>query len=205
MAKTTVNPNAPKLIAEYIRKQGDFSQEILERLYGIIMDAHPHIVEDWKWGAPNFAYKGLVCWLVRFKDFVGINFYKGALIKDEYNRFVEGKDADKGNRIMRFTSMEDINEEELRYYLQEAIRLNEEGIKVPKKEISADLPEDMTRALEANPKSKSFFDTLSPGAKRDYIEWITEAKREATRNSRMETMIEWLAEGKKRHWKYQKN
>ncbi len=199
-----IDPNANKNIQNYFEEQENEIRQTLETLHGIILNAHPKIEEDWKWGVPCFARKGLICWLAKFKEFTSINFYKGALIKDEYNLFVEDADADKGNRMIHFTPETEINEEAVRYYIQEAVRLNEKGIQVPKKEINTDVPDYLQAELDKHPESKQFFDTLAPSAKRDYIEWITEAKREATRNNRMSTMMEWLAEGKKRHWKYQK-
>ena len=91
-------------------------------------------------------------------------------------------------------------------YLEEAKELNDLGIKVPKpkREPKADVvvPEVVTSALKKNKKAREVFEKFSPSHRREYIEWITEAKQEATREKRIATMLEWLAEGKSRNWKY---
>jgi len=206
MADIKVNPEAPQLITDYINDQTDFSHDILAKARETILNANPNILEDWKWGAPNFNYNGMFCWLVRFKDHVGINFFKGVLIKDEFNLFEPcgNSEKEKNNRMIKYRSIEELNVEQLNFYLQEALRVNSEKIKVPKRTIDTDLPDYLSAELEKHEAAYNFYNTLPPGAKRDYIEWITEAKREATRDKRMATMMEWLAEGKKRHWKYEK-
>ena len=93
-------------------------------------------------------------------------------------------------------------------YIKRAVRLNDEGKprrKGAKTKISTVAPADLVAALKANKAAKTYFAGLAPSHKRDYIEWITEAKREATRLKRLATTIEWLAEGKRRNWKYEKS
>jgi len=203
MSNPKVNQEASQLISAYIDGQSDFSHDILVRVRKIILDSNPNMLEDWKWGAPNFNLKGMICWLVRFKDHVGINFFKGVLIPDEFQLFSEGKEDEKGNRIIKFQALSEVNEQQLNYYLQEAIRINLEEIKIPKKLIDTGLPAYLEKELSLHPAANTFFQSLSPGGQRDYIEWITEAKREATRDKRMVTMMEWLAEGKRKNWKYE--
>jgi uncharacterized protein YdeI (YjbR/CyaY-like superfamily) len=93
-------------------------------------------------------------------------------------------------------------------YIQRAVKLNEEGVKVarPKREAPApiEVPDDLAAQLKKNAKARATFDNFSPSHKREYIEWITEAKQEATRQKRLATTIEWLTEGKSRNWKYTK-
>ncbi len=92
-------------------------------------------------------------------------------------------------------------------FLKQAKQLNDDDIKVEartkkeKKELV--MPEIMTTALKKNAKADITFQNFSPSHRREYIDWITEAKTDATRDKRLETMMEWLEEGKSRHWKYQ--
>ena len=145
----------------------------------------------------------MVCWLAHFKNHVGLNFFKGSLIEDLHDHLYDEACMDKGNRMLKFREMSDVDLDKLNHYIYEAVRLNDEGIKVAKKKIENSVPDDLGSALKENPKAKTFFDSLAPGYKRDYIEWITSAKREATREKRLATTIEWLSEGKKKNWKYE--
>lgn len=198
------NPNAPQLIDEYISKKSEKDQQMLNKLREIILSTDDRIVEDWKWGAPNFNYKGLISWLVAFKKDVGMNFYKGTLIEDKYKLFVEDKTDEKGNRIIKFSSLEEIDEEKIKYYINQAVLLNEKDIKVEKKKVIVEVPDDFQEVLNKNPQAKEAFESFSASHQRDYTEWITEAKREATRENRITKALGLLEEGKHLHWKYEK-
>jgi uncharacterized protein YdeI (YjbR/CyaY-like superfamily) len=93
-------------------------------------------------------------------------------------------------------------------YIKEAMKLNEAGVKAPSRmkpkapKAPVVVPDDLAAALAKNPAAHSTFENFSPGQKREYVEWITEAKTESTRNRRLETAIEWMSEGKQRNWKY---
>lgn len=94
-------------------------------------------------------------------------------------------------------------------YIKEAMRLNDEGVKLPVKETKPRkaemrIPEELSAALNRNKKAKASFENFSPSHRREYIEWIMEAKTDATREKRVDTTIEWLTDGKSRHWKHQK-
>ena len=134
---------------------------------------------------------------------MGLNLFKGSLIEDLHGMYDEAC-MDKGNRQIKFRSIDDVDETKLKHYLYEAIKLNKEGTKVEAKKISTDIPVDLAEALASNPKAKAFFESLAAGYKRDYLEWITTAKQEKTRLKRLTTTIEWLNEGKKKNWKYEK-
>lgn len=110
---------------------------------------------------------------------------------------------DKGNKMVKFRSIKEVDEEKLAFYIHEAVMLNVKVIKIAKKKIEVDVPEDLAYELDRNSKAKAFFDSLAHGYKRDYLEWITSGKREATREKRLATTIEWLGEGKKKNWKYE--
>lgn len=202
MAK--VNKDAPFLIDEYIVNAPDYAQPILNKLRALILVSSDKIVEDWKWGAPNFGHKGMVCWLAAFKNHVGINFLKGSLIEDKFGLFHEDEFEEKGNRMIRFTPETKIEAEKIIDYILQGIELNEKGIKVPIKKKELVIPDYINSLLDNNPKAKETFVNFPPSHKMEYVEWIEEAKREATKEKRMATMIEWLEEGKDRNWKYKK-
>jgi uncharacterized protein YdeI (YjbR/CyaY-like superfamily) len=111
----------------------------------------------------------------------------------------------------RITSLKDLPSDKILIkYIKEAMRLNDEGIKLPPKNKASEaakkelvVPDYFIKALSKNKAAKKVFDEFSYSKKKDYVEWLTEAKTEATRDKRMETALEWIAEGKSRHWKYQ--
>ena len=203
MADSKVNQDAPQKITDYINKVDGEFHNILTRLREIIMSSDLGIIEDWKWNAPNFHQEGMVCWLASFKQHVGLNFFKGSLIEDKHHLFESCGDG-KSNRMIKYSKLSQIEETHLKYYLQKAVELNQKGVKVETKKINTNCPEDFQNALDNHEKAKEFFNSLAPSYQRDYIEWITSAKQEATREKRLLTSIEWLSEGKKKNWKYEK-
>jgi len=198
-----IDSEASEKISAYIEKADGEQKEILNRLRCFLLKEEFEISEDWKWNAPNYNHKGMICWLAYFKNHVGINFFKGSLIEDLHGLYDEAC-MDKGNRQIKFRRQDDVDEVKLKHYLYEAIKLNKEGTNVQAKKISTDIPENLAQALAKNINAKNFFDSLAQGYKRDYIVWITTAKQEKTRLKRLNTTIEWLSEGKKKNWKYER-
>jgi len=203
MGKSNINSGAPQKITDYINNVDGEFHEILIHLRGILTSSEIGLEEDWKWGALNFNSKGMVCWLASFKKHVGINFFKGSLITDKYNLF-EKQYEDRINRMIKYTSLTKVDKEQLKYYLIEAVELNRQGKKPTPKKVAADLSEDFQNALNDNPKAQDFFNSLAPSYKKEYIQWIITAKQDTTRLKRLNTSIEWLSEGKKKSWKYEK-
>lgn len=203
MAKPKVNPDATKNIDAYLAKASDEQRPILELIRNTVRSVDDRIQEDWKWNAPCFYMDGLICWFVGFKNHVGINFYKGSLMQDTFKAFVEGKDADKGNRMIHYKTLDDVNTEVLKDYVKQALLINEQNIKVDyEKKKTLATPDYFSEALDESPKAKAAFENFTDAQRRDYIEWLVEAKKEATRDKRMAQAIEWIAEGKVRNWKY---
>ncbi len=193
---------ASENITAYIEKATHEFREVMIALRSILNNPKFEIKEDWKWNAPNFNNNGMICWLAFFKNHVGMNFFKASLISDKFNLFTDAS-ANKCNRQIKFIKLNQIIPEQIEYYIEEAIKLNKSGVKMPKNEIFTTPPEDLKLELNNNAKANVFFESLAPSYKRDYIAWITDAKREATRNKRLATTIEWLSEGKKKNWKYE--
>lgn len=188
-------------VDEYIANAAAFAQPILNKVRALIHQAHPDIEENIKWGMPSFDYKGIVCHIAAFKQHCSFGFFKHKLIK--------GLDGDGGmNSFGKLQSLDDLPEDELIItYIKEAVLLNEQGVKLPKtptkKKKELIIPDELTKALLKNPKAATVFDNFSYTHKKEYAEWIAEAKRETTKEKRIAQTIEWLIEGKHRNWKYE--
>lgn len=200
---STVNKQASEKISQYIESADVKKKEILQRLRDFLNRDDFGLTEDWKWHAPNFNSNGMVCWLAFFKSHVGLNFFKGSLIEDLHGLY-DNASMDKGNRIIKYKTINEINENLLEYYIYEAIKHNKEGAKITSKKVEIEVPKDLAKALEKDIMAKDFFTNLAPGYKRDYIDWIISAKQEKTRLKRLETTLEWLGQGKKKNWRYKK-
>ena len=194
-------------VDDYIAKSADFARPILKKLRALFHKACPQIEETMKWSFPHFEYQGIVGSLAAFKHHVSIGFWKAGLMSDP-----EGLLKGVGNNSMagmRVTRLDELPADgTLLAYIREAVRLNEEGVKIsrPKKKSARPVivPAFFLAAMKKNKKAQSTFDNFSPSHQREYVEWITEAKQEATRQKRLATTLQWLAEGKPRNWKYVK-
>jgi uncharacterized protein YdeI (YjbR/CyaY-like superfamily) len=186
----------------YIAKQRDFAKPILNQIRDTIQSASPNLKETIKWGAPAWEYHGLVCGMAAFKEHCVLGFWKGTLIVGRNN-----KTLDAAGSFGRIATVKDLPpKRELIGYVRKAMALNEAGTKVPKKpkgpKKPIPMPSDMKDALARNTKAKSTYNEFSPSHKREYLEWITEAKQPETRQRRLSQAVEWMAEGKPRMWKY---
>jgi uncharacterized protein YdeI (YjbR/CyaY-like superfamily) len=195
----TTNPR----VDAYIAKSADFAKPILMRIREIVHEACPEVEENIKWGVPAFDYKGMMCGMAAFKQHCTFGFWKGSLI------FPDKRDMDGMGQFGRLTKVSDLpSKRELTGYIRKAMKLNEEGIKVERekkpKKPDIPMPADLRAALRKNKKAHDAFEAFSPSHRREYLEWITEAKTEATRERRLNTALEWIADGKSRNWKYQR-
>jgi len=197
-------------IDAYIAKSQDFAKPILNHLRELIHAACPDIEEGWKWSFPHFMYKGTtLCSMAAFKQHAVFGFWKAALMEDVDN-VLTVKDRESMGHLGRLTSIKDLPKDAiLKKYIKAAMKLNEQGVKMPAKpkaterEKSAiEVPDYFTRALKKNKAAERVFNEFSYSARKEYIEWLEEAKTDATREKRMMQAIEWINEGKSRHWKY---
>jgi uncharacterized protein YdeI (YjbR/CyaY-like superfamily) len=195
-------------IDSYIEKSADFARPILTHLREVVHGACPEVEETVKWGMPHFQYKGMLCAMASFKAHCTFGFWKGRLIVD---RGGENAEAAMG-QFGRITSVAELPPKRvLAGFVKEAMRLNDERVSAPRrapsktKRPAAAVPDDLAAALRRNRKAAATFDAFSASHRREYIEWITEAKREETRERRVATAVEWLAEGKARNWKYERS
>ncbi|HEY4263567.1 MAG TPA: YdeI/OmpD-associated family protein [Schlesneria sp.] len=193
-------------VDEYIAEAAEFAQPILKRLRKLFHKASPKIEETIKWRMPHFECGGIVGMMAAFKNHVVFGLRKSELLNDSQGLFKDGKLTPFETRL---TSLSELpNDAVLVDYIRQVIVLNEQGVKLPKrpakKVARPKVPADLKAALDDHPKARETFQKLSPSCQRDYVEWLTEAKQQTTRDRRLATTIEWLNEGKTRNWKYEK-
>jgi uncharacterized protein YdeI (YjbR/CyaY-like superfamily) len=188
----------------YIAKSGDFAKPILTHLREVVHSACPDVVETMKWSSPFFDYHGAMCNMAAFKEHVAFGFWKGTLVVGRPSGDGDGSAGQFG----RIASVKDLpSKKELTAYIKKAMKLNEDGVAVPKeKKAKPELPvpPELAAALAKNRKARAAFEAFPPSHRREYNEWIGQAKGADTRARRVEQAMEWIAEGKSRNWKYQK-
>jgi uncharacterized protein YdeI (YjbR/CyaY-like superfamily) len=197
-----------KAIDAYIAKSADFAKPIMKHIRELVHKACPEVEEKMKWSMPHFDYKGeMMCSMAAFKQHMAFGFWKAALMKDPI-LVATAKTEEAMGHLGKITSLKNLpSDKKMTAWIKEAMKLNDKGIKVVKPKAAANkelkVPDYFTKALAKNKKAKQVFDKASYSFKKEYVMWIIEAKSEETRNSRMATALEWLAEGKHRNWKYQ--
>jgi uncharacterized protein YdeI (YjbR/CyaY-like superfamily) len=191
-------------IDAYIAKSAAFAKPILKHLRKIVHAGCPKVQETMKWSMPHFDYKGVMCGMAAFKQHCVFGFWKEALIFDP-DKIAEKTAMGSFGCIKSLADLP--NEKTLVVYVKKAAALNEAGIKAPgrtqpKKKEPLAVPDDFSGALKKSAKARKTFGDFAPSKQREYVEWVTEAKRPETRQERLVTSIQWLSEGKARHWKY---
>lgn len=197
-----------KAMDAYIAKSADFAKPILNHLRELVHKVCPDAEEKMKWSMPHFDYKGeMMCGMAAFKQHASFGFWKAALMKDPMLIETAKTEVAMGH-LGKITSLKDLpSDKKLTAWIKEAMELNDKGIKLPPKAKPAErkelvVPDYFTKALAKNKKAQKVWDDFAYSHKKEYLQWITEAKTEATRDSRMATALEWIAEGKGRNWKY---
>lgn len=199
-------PTTDPFVDACIEKSKDFAKPILKHIRELVHEACPDVLETKKWSFPHFDYKGMMCSMAAFKEHCAFNFWKQSLM--ESSAFPAEKTA--MGSFGRITSVKDLPDDKtMKRLIADAMKLNDEGIKVKKAPVSKEkkelvVPEILAAALESNAFASETFNNFPDSCKKEYVEWITEAKTEATREKRLATTLEWLAEGKRRNWKYEK-
>ena len=191
----------------YIAQSPDFAQPILKHLREVIHEGCPDVVETIKWSSPTFDHHGIMVGFTAFKQHCVLGFWKAPLLK------LDGKPVSKemesgAGQFGKLTSIKDLPaRSKLLKLVKDAAQLNESGATIPRTPRSApkppvQVPPDLRKALHTNAKARAAFDAFSPSHKREYVEWIVEAKTPGTRQRRLDTALEWMSEGKPRNWKY---
>jgi uncharacterized protein YdeI (YjbR/CyaY-like superfamily) len=203
-------------IDAYIETSNDFARPILKKLRALVHKGCPGVVETIKWGMPAFEYKGPFCGMAAFKKHCVFGFWKAELLFRDQGKTAAARTREKlswgakGSEpaSAHLTDVKDLpSDAVILKLIKEAVALNDEGVKLSPSRTRRKplpMPEDFEVALRKAKGAGAAFEAFSLSQKREYIEWITEAKREETRRSRIATAVEWIAEGKTRNWKYQK-
>jgi uncharacterized protein YdeI (YjbR/CyaY-like superfamily) len=194
----------PKVDA-YIAKARPFAQPILERWRGLMHRACPDVEESIKWSMPFFSYKGtILANMAGFQAHCHFGFWDKGMTEEIRNsgdgplkRVASEKDLPGDKQMLTWIRQTAANVDSGDYRSPMAGR-----VKKPKPAVQ--VPADLTAALKKNKAAAEAFKAFSPGCRREYVDWITEAKRDETRTKRIATAVEWIAEGKQRNWKYQR-
>jgi len=191
----------------YIARSAEFARPILSHLRKVVHAGCPEAEETLKWSSPAFMYKGILCGMAAFKKHCVFGVWKEALLRDR----LEGAAGSRGKAMGQFgrlTAVSDLPDDRtLLSLIREAVGLNDQGIKSPnrsrpKGSRKLKVPRYFLDALRRNRKAFLIFEKFTYTNKKDYVEWVTEAKREQTRRRRLDTAVAWMAEGKIRNWKY---
>jgi uncharacterized protein YdeI (YjbR/CyaY-like superfamily) len=204
-------PTVNAAVDAYIAKSAPFAQPILTHLRGVMHEAAPEVEEAMKWSRPFFMYRGVILGnLSAFKEHCSFGLW-GTEIADILR--ADGIASSEGmGTFGRITSVEDLPpRRKLVGYVKQAAKMIAEGTRTqslpPRPRVAkaaVEVPEALAAALKKNKAAAKHFEALSPSCRREYSEWIADAKREETRDKRVATTLEWIAEGKSRNWKYEK-
>ena len=199
-----MNSMDPRIDA-YIEKSADFAKPILNHIRELVHFACPEVEETMKWGFPHFMYKGILCSMASFKQHCAVGFWKGALV---FQSIPGVKKREAMGHLGRITTIADLPDRKtLTRCIIEAVRLNETGTKLPRKakppRNELVVPDDLAAGLKKNKKALATFARFTYSHRKEYIQWITGAKTEVTRAKRLKTALDWMVEGKSRHWKYE--
>lgn len=190
-------------IDDYIARQAEFARPILDHLRGAIHSACPEAEETLKWSMPAFMYKGeILATMAAFKQHATFGFWRGSQVLGDGRQKLDAM-----GQFGRLASVADLPEPEaLKDLIKKAMELADAGAKpVRNKTVKGDytVPEDLERALGQNEPASATFAAFPPSCQREYVEWVTEAKRPETRAKRVLQAVQWMAEGKRRNWKYE--
>lgn len=194
-----------KRVDAYIAGAAPFARPILQHLRQLIHATCPEVEETIKWSNVSFLYRGKIfCSFAAFKAHAAFGFWHQGMEKLANKEI--GKTKDAAGLLGRLTSVQDLPDDKtLARFLRHAQHLHDAGAPSrpkPKARPTPPVPTDLSAALKRSPKAATAWANFSPSCRREYIEWITEAKRPETREQRLLTTIEWTAEGKRRNWKY---
>lgn len=195
----------------YIAKAQPFAQPILAHFRSLVHKGCPGVEEALKWSMPFFVYKGVnFAQMAGFKQHCTLGFWG----KEIAAALRETGVAEGGGmaRLGRITHINELpSDKELLGYMRQAREFIDSGNytspmagRTAKAKLTVPEPtSEFAAALRENKQAGAAFKAFPPGCRREYIEWIAEAKRPETRDKRIATAVEWIAEGKRRNWKYE--
>lgn len=190
----------------YIAKSPDFAKPILTYLRDLAHEGCPDLTETMKWSTPTFDYHGILCSMAAFKQHCVFGFWKAPLLTLDGKPLVKKMESGAG-QFGKLRTVKDLPARtKLLKLVRAAAKLNESGVALERVPRAAarpvQVPADLTRALGSNAKARAAFAAFSPSHRREYVEWIVEAKTAETRQRRLDSALEWMSEGKPRNWKY---
>ena len=184
----------------YIARSAPFARPILKRLRKLVHRGCPPVVEEIKWGMPHFNYDGMFCGMAAFKGHCTFGFWNRAMNLK--------KNEEAMGQFGCLTKVADLPSDSVIVgYVRKAKKLADDGVRIgPIKKAKKPLPvpASLTAALKKRAGAAARFAKMSPSQKREYSEWILEAKTDATRDKRLATAVAWIAKGKSRNWKYER-
>lgn len=190
----------------YIAKAAPFARPILRHLRDLVHAACPDVTETVKWGMPHFEHHGILCMMAAFKAHCVFGFWQSKRIVDPG----DAKALAAMGQFGRIRSLDDLpSDRAIKAWVRKAVAVNESGriAAAPRKHPRRPAPRtpaDLSAALKANAKAKAHWEAFAPSHRREYVEWIVDAKRPETRAKRLATTVEWVAKGKGRNWKYER-
>ena len=170
-------------------------KNLLERLRKLLLSTE--LEEKMKWGIPTYCLKNKnVAGIGAFKSYAGIWFFNGVFLKDEANVLINAQEGKtKGMRQWRLESIDDVNDDLLLSYIKEAIKNQKEGKEIKPEKKPLIIPDELKEALASDTSLYEAFEGMSLSCKREYAEYISEAKREETRMKRLDKIIPMILEG----------
>lgn len=206
VANLTAMPRKDPRVDAYIANAAPFARPILKHLRNVVHRGCPDVVETIKWRMPHFDYKGMFIGMAAFKQHCSFGFWQEAA------RALggSGADTDSMGQFGRITSLADLPDETtLIRYVRNAAEIKDSNVRAPAarkpraKPAPLEIPDYLATALKKNNRAQQNFDNFSYSHRKEYLEWITGAKREETRERRLATALGWIAEGKTHNWRYQ--
>lgn len=194
-------------VDEYIERSAPFARPILKHLRRLVHTGCPSVEETIKWGFPHFEHQGVLCSMAAFKQHCAFGFWKGKLLARPGRGGLVPDDAAMG-QFGRITERGDLpGDRALLALVKRAVALNEAGVQRPVRRRTTgdrelEVPAYFMAVLRKNTRALKTFKGFSYSNRKEYVEWVVEAKGEETRRRRLETAVEWMAEGKIRNWKY---
>ena len=193
-------------IDAYIEEAAPFARPILKHLRKVVHAGCPGVEETMKWSMPHFDYKGLFIGIAAHKAHCSLGFWREAALALGGS----GEETDSMGQFGRITSLSDLPDEKtLIAYVRKAVELKNAGVKLPQKakpQAKAEPvtpPDYLASRLKGNARARKTWEGFSPSHRKEYIQWLTDAKRDDTREKRLERTLEQLAQGKPLNWKYQ--
>jgi uncharacterized protein YdeI (YjbR/CyaY-like superfamily) len=198
-------------IDAYISKAEEFARPVLNHLSAVVYEACPDVQETIKWDCPHFEYGGnILCSMAAFKNHCAFGFWLSSMMKDPYKLLESSAEKTGMGHFGQLKTLGDLPIKKiLKEYIRHAMELIDQRVKRAKPDAASrlktlEIPDYFKQVLAKNKKAQEAFERFSFSHKKEYIEWIVEAKTEATRNKRMMTAVGWLTTGKSRNWKYTK-